>query len=437
MSFFGGLADVVSHIGQSICNAAGLVKERITDPLGMGNLGKNVPTSFSIYHNIDVSGKVNVSVNVQGSVDVNVNLKDLIGAAAILRDALTNFDIFGGALRQLIGSFQQLSDIKTLLLELRNIVGATASDHKADYYYLELSLVNESTVLANNGLTNDMRLFQVQQDCACASAITINKKEIAENFEMGITASSAMTSSPVRVEEVLPLENLVADNELQMAVLAPFADSDLEAARKLQSNAKLQIKLIHATMHWKYTVAEYIKSGHSSINSNVLLHFVDGRSRTACGAQSERSRQITGQIDKLLSALSVPNLPSSPGEPVATITDLLQNTLMASYRARVSSADELELILRSSEENARGLIDARELVTVAISCAKGEFNVTMSFTVQDGGKPTEQTVFVDDTVLASGDELAVRLPLDIDLVLQKNIEQNIQVKVEAITLDQT
>lgn len=110
---------------------------------------------------------------------------------------------------------------------------------------------------------------------------------------------------------------------------------------------------------------------------------------------------------------------------------------MASYRARVSSADELELILRSSEENARGLIDARELVTVAISCAKGEFNVTMSFTVQDGGKPTEQTVFVDDTVLASGDELAVRLPLDIDLVLQKNIEQNIQVKVEAITLDQT
>jgi hypothetical protein len=67
---------------------------KIWDPFGFGNtgrdFGKNIPTSYSLQHNIDVNGRIDVTANLNARVNVGVDIDVNVNVTRLGRLAATS-----------------------------------------------------------------------------------------------------------------------------------------------------------------------------------------------------------------------------------------------------------------------------------------------------------------------------------------------------------
>jgi len=271
MGFFNKISKPFKKIGKAISGIVRDVHDVIMDPLGLKSLGQNIPTSYSLQHNINLEGKIDATVNVKTNLDVDVgvdiNLKDLVTAATIFKDAISNFDIFGGLIRQHVNDISQTHTSMNLLHELRDIIAIGSTERKRDEYYFVVSLINDSTQYD----TNNKNLFITKHLCRCLLSIELNKQCLLDDIELQIKKFEVPVTSPLRAEHQVVATNISKENLIKFTVKQHPSDikttsgdaNTPSADTNPLKNCRLQVRLIRETQYWKYTLIEWIFDGES------------------------------------------------------------------------------------------------------------------------------------------------------------------------------
>lgn len=412
MGFWKKISKPFKKIGKVISGGTRSVGNIITDPLGFKNIGKNIPSSYSLMHNINVQGKIDSSVNVSGQigVDINVNLKDAITAASILRDGLTQFDLFGGAFRQHVNDFSDSQKSRSLLQELHSIISNGTRERKSDEYFFDLCLVNDSSTISNEPLPNH---FVTNEVAACLAGIVLNGKPLIEDMDLTISKSANPSPAPPKIEYQVIASNIQTDNIIEFNVKKHPDDN---AETNLLKNCRLQLRLLRETPNWKYTLAEWIFDGQSGPSNCKMNFVVEHPKLTACPHPSSKTTELLLKMGDLIDAISLPNIPeeirsaagiSASGSP-ATVSSLIKDTLVNSFQSRLKQTEGIEKALRELEDEDPNTFDVRTPFVAAVSCLRGDVTVRIS---SGSGNVNRFEAVEPEVYLSAGDEMAIRLPL--------------------------
>jgi len=195
------------------------VREFITDPLGFRNIGRNIPTTYTINHNVKADGKIDVSANVSLKVSADLTLKmpDLVLAASHIEQGLKEFDIFGGAFRQLIADIEDSYRKRLWLEEVKSVIQNGPCERLADEYFFEMSMVNDSTKQLRHDSAQP-GYFVIERPALCRVGISLNGKEIVKDMLLEIPNIAQPTSNPIRIEKRIAALNIQRNNEACLRV---------------------------------------------------------------------------------------------------------------------------------------------------------------------------------------------------------------------------
>ncbi len=404
MGLFDWVGDVANTVGSFL-----------SDPLGFRNIGKGLPQSFSLNHNINVNGKLDVNVNVSGQVDVDVtvHLPELVQAARMLRDGLTKFDLTGGALQQAVNSYSESNRQRQMLLELADLVRTGNAERMSDGYFFEVSLVNDSTKLATGALPGT-RLYEVPTLCQCSVTLQFNTSPLLDKtiMSIGMTPSGAPVQTPPRQEFTFRLSSIRPTNTIHIAI-DQFGSADY------LKECRMQIRMVKKTKNWSYTLFEHIfdgSSGPSSIDANVYI----GRLSASPKLDTAKSKRLVGTIQDLVHTLELPGIPakiSTVGELAAALVDF-SATRAKNTRAITDLVADLDVPNQ----------DAHDVRTPFYLVVQNMGPGPLSAMASVAGNS-----FLNASLLEAKDEVAVKIPIDADFsVLMATVTRTVQVDLQAL-----
>jgi len=412
MRFFKKIGKVVKSITKRVGNIFKPLHDRLKDPLGLGN----IPQSFSLNHNINLNGKIDVSVNVKSdvNVDVKIDLSDAIAAASLIKDGLAQFDIFGGALRQIINNYEQALEERSLLHELQRIVKKGSSEQRDDEFYFEVSLINDSTIIKElNGVKQG---YQITRPCGLTFNILINNELIANETALVIEKEvEKITSESLHLERLISATNIRNDNVVKLSAnYYPYLPDEATKQAWLK-DCRLQIKLIRETQNWRYTVIEWIFDGNSGPSAVEARFLVNHPQWTATPSLSQEAKSLEKKIEILSDELTFPKVDkvhdlietkSNDSFGRLSMAEWIHSTIIKTSESRIHASKELEELLNKLDTKDPNSFDVRVPFTAALSCHKGSIKLKL----ESGFSANNSDVIDKEIELNEGDEIAIRVP---------------------------
>jgi hypothetical protein len=438
MSFFGDIGKAIGGVargaagavGGVLGGAAGIVGDVLDGPTKLiGRLGTNMLPAITLKHNVHVDGKIDVAVNAT----VKVEIPDLVRAAEMIKDGLIGFDIFGGALHELVSNLRERDELRNLLRHLAILVHPIDRNPAGDLYYLEMTLLNKTASLLNDNPGLVRGRYKTTAPAGCRATVSINGISIIESMLLKVPDSDSLTQSQIRDGRSFVVTHLnqgiagkggSGRNDIIIDIDDPAGKGS--AGKSLQ-NAKLQIRLFRSERFGRSTVFEYIIDGNQQSRHAEIQFFIDDPDFTPAPHQSARTQALRAKIEALVAASRIPNIPSdfkssSPG--TSTSVDLVQSTILAAVQERHLAADDVESALSELDDTDPNTFDVRTPFFCSIHAAGGSVtikDVQVAAQLQTGPQAAS---CVSATTLLSGDELAVRLPIRAGVGIARNEIQN-------------
>lgn len=408
-----GLGKVTKNIGKGI---GGLVRGIFgNDPLGL----ENIPSSYSLNHNINSKSELDITANINAKVDVDVDLSDLVSAAALFRDGMIQFDIFGGALNKLLNINENLDNEKGMLKELSHVIEKGSSALKEDNYYFELSLVNDSTSF-------EQRSYIIQRSCGLSLSISVNNNEIIHNMGLSIKNNVGSSSNEVtRIKKIIGFSKVDEFNKIKISADYFMGVLEKDKAAWIK-DCRLQVRLIRETPHWKYTVLEWIFDGNSGPSKMETNFFAGSSDFNPSPIKSKRSLELKEKIDGLIHEIYSPKLideKALPELPKETVMTDMVNTILSKRNNNINKKfEEIDDFLETFD-NRDGSYDVRTPIMASFSCHKGPIKLKL-----ESGTVSKNTNIIDrEMILNEGDELTILVPL----LAGSNVSRN-QIKKQFI-----
>ncbi|MGH9822790.1 MAG: hypothetical protein ACREDR_06010 [Blastocatellia bacterium] len=126
MGIFGDIGSALSApirgvvgLGSGIVGeASGMIGNVLEGPSKLvGRLGTNMLPTITMNHKVTVEGLV-----IPTQYTVKLEMPELLKAAEAVRDGLLGFDVFGGALKQLVGENQRRDEMVPLLRHILSLI---------------------------------------------------------------------------------------------------------------------------------------------------------------------------------------------------------------------------------------------------------------------------------------------------------------------------
>ncbi|CAN1505573.1 hypothetical protein MCEMSE15_00626 [Fimbriimonadaceae bacterium] len=428
MGIFGDIGKAVGGFARGTVGVLGdawdLIKSGASE---VGDFGTRSLPSITLKHNVNVSGRI----SIEGNFNVKFDLSDLVTASENIRDGLLNFDVFGGASRQLAGQARDNQALVGFLKDFRETVDPVRPMIMDDYV-VEITFINKSTAV-NQSFPGRPLNYITPSPCSAFVAVRIGPVRALGDAILKIEGSTKPADYDHSV--IQRTVSVVGLSKGQNSIRILYGSLGEDAASKAAfANSKLHVRLIRSRENTKQVLVEVVLNGGDLPRSISLPFFLDDPVFSPAPFSTAKTAAMRKALDTSILSLKVPNTPSPNPGSITSVVDLISKTLLQSAHDRIDTGDRLQLMISQLDDDDPNTFDVRTPFFLSIFAASGPTKLKVA-SISNPDVSQVVNLVRDELMLLEGDEIVIRLPLVAGLSIPRDKIKTQQISVQLEKLE--